>query len=270
MHLTLRSELKKLLTAPAFRWGVLLVSALCTTACIYTDYSISKSYSFLEMLSGSMKPIRDTIPAGMVWRSGLDGQYARLFLPIATSLSYVPQLCTERESGLIRFSLIRQNRLRYALGKALSALLGGGLIVLLGFLLYGGLVYLLYPMNPEVDPELLGIMQDTWWKTLLGKFLLGVSMTAPSLLLCAFLRDRWLITCLPVLYYFVLDTAASLAFFSENQSYLRQIIDYFRPDGAAHLIVSFSWSRLFILLILWSISPILFCLRLRRKEDCGA
>lgn len=66
-------------------------------------------------------------------RSGAFGMLA----PLLAGLAVLPVVCGEQESGLFRLILIRCGKVKTILGKLCASLLGGGLVITLGYFLAG-------------------------------------------------------------------------------------------------------------------------------------
>jgi len=262
------SELRKRMKNPAFWIGILLVTVLCMTTNAYSDMIHGKNYTVFETITILPTEIRRMqISAFSVFTQGLSNIYASLFLPFAVSIGFVPLLCMERRSGALRYQIVRESRWRYCISKMISASFCGGLTVLLGFLLYGSIVWCLFSHEiPEEISFMIGDPSVRLFQVCVGSFLIGALSVFPALLFCSFSERQYPIMCVPVLIQFLLNTAVSKA---PNQS-TAEFLTYLSPSGAAALIYNFSFVRLAVVLLIPILCCTGFCFSVRKKVDCGA
>ncbi len=259
------TECRKNLTSVSFLCGVISVLFLCLTSSVYTD-ARSKSFTALEMLLPSNRALASEISFKTAAISGLNNPYARLFLPIAAGMSFVPQICTERHSGYTRFQLIRSTRLRLALARCMSAMLLGGITVLLGFILYSLYAVCVFPSKVQNGSDMM-TLSIPFWEIAAGKLCAGAVSAAMPLLLCTWLSDAYFILCLPVLWYFLLATAQSTLHTAGAQ----HILSFVQPLGAAELMMSYSFRHLLLVLLTPVTACSFFCFRHihKRRGDCA-
>lgn len=262
------NELQKRMKSSAFWIGILLITVLCMTTSAYTDMMRGKNYSVFEAITVLSSEIRQSqISAFSVFTQGLNSPYATLFLPLAVSIGFVPLLCVERQSGALRYQLVRESKWRYCLGKIIGASLCGGLTVLLGFLLYGVIAWCFF--SHTIPEEMYFMMDDPSVRILqvcISSFLTGMISVFPALLFCGFSNRQYPIMCAPVLLQFLLNTAIAQV---SNQRIV-ELLTYLRPSGAGVLIYSFSPLRLAVVLLIPILCSIGFCCSVRKKVDCGA
>ena len=135
----IKCDLNKSIINIGFAGAVLLTTVLAFTASAYTDLATEKTYSVFESLFTLDKNILRTDPmlsSVLVFRNGLSG-YITMFLPIVVAFPFMVSFCAERNNGLMRFTISRTGKLRYYLSKFISALISGGLAVMLGIVVYG-------------------------------------------------------------------------------------------------------------------------------------
>lgn len=265
-HNWLKTELYKLMTAPSFWGGILLVTILCTTSDVYYDYANGKAFTVLEVLMPENSHIREEVGFYSVMTKTLSNSYATLFIPIAACMGYVPLMCIERASGALRFQIIRQGRLAYLVNKVVSAMICGGLTVLFGYLLFMGFAWCIFSGDNSEEYELLTASPLSYYiRSCIGTFLVGAASIFPSLILCAICSDKYIILCIPVLYSFLLNTAENFITVQK----LRLHFIYFQASGASLIINRFSWPDLGIVLIFPIISIAVFYSRIKKKVDCG-
>ncbi len=208
---TLRQDLKKTVGNYCFLICVLLTAGLCFTAIAYSNEEKGISVTVLdailyksraEMLSDSSYSLAH------IFSTASTG-YLPMFLPMIAAFPFIPNFCSERNSGLIRMTIFRTGKYRYYFSKFLSAMIGGGMAVALGCGLYCGVSSFFFPL-PEsypVNMELVNMGLATIptnsicitiaLKTLLGGFCAGAVSTLLAFFFAAFVRNRYLIVCLP-------------------------------------------------------------------------
>lgn len=113
----------------------------------------------------------------------------------------------------MRFTISRTGKLRYYLSKFISALISGGLAVMLGIAVYGIACAVLFQPLSEFDvsaDQLQYIMQDSTGKTIIKMlavaFAYGAVSTLPAFFLSSFCKNPYIITCLPFMLNYVLTT----------------------------------------------------------------
>ena len=139
-----------------------------------------------------------------------------MFIPIIVAFPFMVTFCTERNSGLMRFTITRSGKWRYYLSKFLSAIISGGLSVMLGVLLFGLFTALLFPGLTSYDvpaEQMEWLLPDGYGAMILKmlgtSFLYGTLSTLPALFLSSFCRNPYIITCLPFMLTYVRDTGVN-------------------------------------------------------------
>ena len=217
----IRTEVDKNIRNISFVACALLVTVLCFTANAYTSITSagnSQAYTVIELfLNFSNRAIcrlgAASGSAQFLFMRGI-GEYAYLFMPMIAAASFVPIYCSERNSGLIRFELIRGNKLRYVAVKQISAMLTGGCIVTAGYLLYGFIVAILFPWASQfndlsIEVSMLAVPSLTLSMLLscIGAFLYGAVSVLPAFLFCSIFRNPYVISCLPFVLIYIKNTA---------------------------------------------------------------
>ena len=212
---TIKCDLNKSIINIGFAGAVLLTTVLAFTSSAYTDLATDKSYSVFESLFTLDKNILRTDPmlsSVLVFRNGLSG-YIAMFLPIVVAFPFMVSFCAERNNGLMRFTISRTGKLRYYLSKFISALISGGLAVMLGIAVYGIACAALFQPLSQFDistDQLQYIMQDSTGKTIIKMlavaFAYGAVSTLPAFFLSSFCKNPYIITCLPFMLNYVLTT----------------------------------------------------------------
>jgi hypothetical protein len=185
-----------------------------------------------------------------VFQNGLGG-YISMFLPIVVAFPFMVSFCAERNSGFMRFTISRTGCLRYYLSKFLSVIIGGGLAAMLGYAIYGAVVYGFFPnINSYQMDE---FMQEMYpdgqvsevLKLLLSAFIYGAITTLPAFLISSFSRNPYLITCVPFLMVYIWNTAINklvLKAWENDDTELAQKLFDFTPDSSRNIAFLTEWN----------------------------
>lgn len=217
---TLWQDIKKTLLNYSFLVCIIITAALCFTATVYTDMNTGRSYMVIDAIreydtADYLK--NDSFGFVNVFGCAMSG-YLAMFLPILAAFPFIPNFCSERNSGLIRLTIFRTGKYRYYFSKFISALVGGGLAVMLGYLIFGLITVCIFPMPSEfpVDPfmveagfepmDSLAVLRNCT-NGLLGSFIYGAVSTVPAFFFASFIKNRYVITCLPFMLTYIFSTA---------------------------------------------------------------
>ena len=212
---TLRSDLETSLINIGFLGAVLMTCVRCFTAQAYSDPTNDQSFSVFEALFRLDKRLilsDSSLSSVSIFQKALSG-YITMFLPIIVAFPFMISFCTERNSGLMRFTITRSGKWRYYLSKFFSAVIGGGLSVMLGVVLFGILTAILFPSlsSYNLPAEQLEWLLPNGYGVMIARmlgtaFLYGALSTLPALFLSSFCRNPYIITCLPFMLNYVRDT----------------------------------------------------------------
>ena len=254
MIYSLKQDLNKTLLNIGFLGAVLLTAVLCFTAPTYHDLATDRSYSVFESFFSFKREFIESdqqFASLNVFQNGLGG-YITMFLPIIVAFPFMVSFCAERNSGLMRFTISRTGCLRYYLSKFLSVLIGGGLAAMLGYAIYGLVVYGFFPNvnSYELDEFYYEMHPDSQTvevlKTLLSAFIYGAVTTLPAFLISSFSRNPYLITCVPFLMVYIWNTAINKlvlkAWETEDYELSEKLFD-FQPDSARRLVYITEWNE---------------------------
>ena len=280
---TLSQELKKTIFNIGFLACVLITTALFFTTQLYIETSTGKVYSVLEVITSLDKTIIQS-DVSFAWinifRLVVNG-YFLMFIPIIAAFPFIPNFCSERNSGLIRFTIGRTGKMRYYITKFISALLGGGLAVLLGYAFFGLIISNIFPsLSSYTIPEELQTyynVKDTvpiLLKSLLGVFLYGAVSAIPAFLMASFVKNRYIITCVPFMVVYLYNTSLTKisydALENSNQG-LSNLTYTLRPDTISSLAYFNDMVRnsLLINLAFVVVCFLVFVLIMNRRWDLG-
>ena len=250
---SLKQDLNKTLLNIGFLGAVLLTAVLCFTAPTYHDLTTDRSYSVFESFFSFKRDFMQSdqqFASLNVFQNGLGG-YITMFLPIIVAFPFMVSFCAERNSGLMRFTISRTGCLRYYLSKFFAVMIGGGLAAMLGYAIYGAVVYGFFPnLNSYQMDE---FMQEMYpdgqalqvLKMLLCAFIYGAITTLPAFLISSFSRNPYLITCVPFLMVYIWNTAINklvLKAWENDDTELAQKLFDFTPDSSRNIAFLTVWN----------------------------
>ena len=207
-------SLRMVLTDPGFAVSVLFTLILCSSAVVYygTDYNEYTAFTSLLYFSREEMLTDISFSSAEVLRKCGTG-WLNLFLPIASAFAWARVFSVKRDSGFIRFEVVRKKRLSYNISEYLCGFLSAGLVCLLAFWLYAAAVYLLYPdirlydaaefnalternaviYGTEVPMQFSGVLLSLSARM----FAYGCFVSAPVLALAGIARSPYTMLCLP-------------------------------------------------------------------------
>lgn len=217
---TLHMDMRKTLYNVGFPAGLLAIVLLNLANTVYTDTTNDKSYSVIEALL--------TERNGLVLQEysfnrldvsfGILSGYAAMFLPVIAAIPFVIGFMGERNSGCMRMNIFRTGTWNYCFSKFVACFLSGGLVVLLGTMLYAAVTFGLFPTldSYQLPQEMLNHL--SYYQNAVGyalkmfgvNFLFGAVMAMPAFFLSAFCRNMFLITCVPFLLKYLYDAAFNI------------------------------------------------------------
>lgn len=283
-------QIRKILCNYGFFVGIAFTVVLCLFSEAYVDVLKDVHYSIIALI---FHPDRMDLTsttelcAEYVIRRAASG-WITLFVPIIAAFVSVPGICDVRQSKMLRMEIVRTNRNTYNIATALAAVLMGGVAVVLGFLIFFGIVQCFFPSIHTYPAEL---QEDVYWGSiLLGSrtvfqdlaelslwyFLYGMVWTVPSLFLASFMSNKYLILCIPFMTKYALER---LCMSLEGLSMANpQAMNYkllltartFHPDAILRL--QDHSNSVFVLLIHFAISILLVyeCIAINMwRLDCG-
>ena len=215
------SEIKKSLYLPVFILSCLGVALVCCFSEGFTSGSM-RTYTIMELLLFLPKDAMLTdisLNRYEIWMRGI-GTRTQLFLPFLLSVGYLYTISNERQSGFSRVNLVRENNLKYSISKLAAAVLGGGIIMTVGYVFFGMLVYIRFPSICEYSADSMKLymemnpdFQETaffFWRCA-RIFLYGVCSNIFAYLVSVFFRDKYILLCLPLMLKYIWGQAVMKA-----------------------------------------------------------
>lgn len=244
MMKTLKCDLARAVANWTFIAAVIVTAVLCFSVQVYMDSSNGKAYSVFEAVfsleRGLMAANSDFYPP-MIIRNALTG-YSAMALPITSSFPFVMSFIGERNSGNMLYTISRTGRGKYYISKFVTAVTSGGLCTMLGILLFGIFVYILFPFtySPELtewafpNGVFLGLA-----KKLLSTYIYGAISVLPAFFLCSFCKNPYIVLCFPFMLKFiteaVLGKILTNALAAGNFNAFEMIAPFY-PDSASQLV----------------------------------
>lgn len=272
----LKCDLNKTIINSGFAGAVFIAWILCFTANAYIDPQTNRSYSVLESVFTLNKEIIRTdysLSSILVFKKCLSG-YITMFIPIIVAFPFMVTFCSERNSGLMRFTITRTGKTRYCISKFFACFISAGLAVMLGVALFGITIMLIFPdfSTYNVTPDQLewiiphGVFSEIF-RTLAAAFLYGAVSSMPAFFLSSFCKNPYLITCIPFLVTYIWNTALDklqMSFLNSQQwekmdklypfypNSITSVILYKLDEGAKTAVI-FNCTYLSVLLVLFII-----------------
>lgn len=220
-------NVRKSITDKSFYACVLMVFALCFTATISHNAQTGdpENILFAVFHYDNATLLSDvSFNAFAVFQKGGEGWLA-MFIPIIAAFSFMSSFYEERQSKFIRYCISRTKKLTYHAGNFISALLSGGAIAVIGYILFGIVIRMTFPPMSEYTKETIDLFnsevlanygsiifhiystQGIWILYAIScveMFLFGAMAVLPAFVLSAVIRNKYLILCIPFFLYYVL------------------------------------------------------------------
>ncbi|MCM1062201.1 MAG: hypothetical protein NC452_18205 [Eubacterium sp.] len=201
-----------------------------------------------------------------------------LFIPIITAFCFVPLICDEQNSNAKRFRIFRSSKFKFGLSRYFSCIICGGFAVAFGYAIFCGSIYFMFPHITEFDGTQFIVQNNfNFAKSVLGIFLFGTFWSMPSMFLTAYLRNRYVIMCVPLFFKYGISQSVQKisqnAFnnFEDVDYKLLKLISIINPDSLMYIEnnLDIKWvvliSGIFAMLFLVG-----YILKEMTMEDCGA
>lgn len=273
---------------------IVFTVVLCFCTGIYTDIRNNNTYSAIKSLVEFDREfmLNSTSFCSYSVASKGAGSWLTMFIPIISAFAFIPLVCDRCESKFIRLYVFRSSKFSYRTAEFLTACISGGLAVMLGYMLFTGFVYILFPNINEYSPDLQAMLSEelsyiypeaskNGHAYLLGIksleiFLYGAVSAVPSVMLTCLMRNKYLVMCIPFfLKYGVTQTSIKLSAraFSDWQNpdiKLSEFASIISPDAILNSYSS-PLMRQIILYngVLVSAAFLFYIIVYGRRSDCG-
>ena len=278
------SEIKKSLYLPFFILSCMGVACVCCLSEGYTSAS-GKTYTIMELL---LFLRRDTMLVDIsmnwcdIWVRGI-GTWTQLLLPFLLSIGYLYTISSEKKSGFNRLMLVRENNLKYGISKLAEVILSGGIILSVGYLFFGIIVYMRFPSIQEYSTDMVNLymemhpgFQETafCFTRCIGVFLYGMCINIFAYLVSVFFRDKYILICLPLMLKYIWGQAVmklEIDALNKGKDAVLKLCSGLRIESILDINLSGYWGMTLIIICLLYLAG--FCLTLhslkKRGEEFG-
>lgn len=274
-------ECRKILYPPMVTLSTLVIVISCLLSSCYVD-SNYKSYTVMEIF---FSPMRQEILSHIdmnwltVWAGGING-WAQLILPAALSIGYLFVLSEERGSSALRQLLLRENNRSYCASKVFTAMLAGGITLLLAYITYGVICYVAFPSLSCYQTEEVKEYMASYFsggigvfiaKQLIKTFLYGIFMNVFAVILSIYMTDKYILVCLPMMLNYgwkQFVTSGQMVAMERGSNKLNQLLATISPSN----ILVQKWDKtqvgtIGLMLFLYAIALLLFINKMKRGRD---
>ncbi len=246
MFRLLVTQFKKLFQSPLFYCSIFAVTILCSFSELTNEFNSNALegegdviVSCLSQYTGEQIQSDISFCAYNVFSVGGSGKWMQLFIPVLAAIAAINIFSDEREYREKRLTIFRIGKKKYYIGNILFFLITGVLVAVLGYFLFAVYANICFPGFHNYSKD----MVDEYIKlklksgTLIGNVyashglfavyalqfvsfgMYGAMSALPAMLLAAFVRNKYIITCVP---FFLFDV-------------VRQIANVFLIKGASNL-----------------------------------
>jgi len=215
MHRIIKTDFYKIVTGYGMYLCVLFTIILCFGTSIHIDMMNNDQYSVIRSLitfdREFMLSSYDFISINVALKGA--GSWLSMFIPIISAFAYIPLVCDESESKSIRNAVFRSSKLKFYLSRFITAVLSGGFAVMIGYMVFCGMVFILFPGIGEFPAETrefyIQYLSDVYPSTAdlgIGSalvikfaeiFVYGAIAAIPSILLTALSKNKYVVLCIP-------------------------------------------------------------------------
>lgn len=202
----LKQEIEKSLHGPFFLIGCIGAWILCLLGTCYIDIE-GQAYSALQVLLlwSRGRIIAEGIAVTDMFTASTNVWF-RMFVPIVLLMGYMITTDVERSTGNLMLQRVRTNIIVTSIAKVVSPAFVCGFMAAFGYVLYMMMVFIRFPVQEESE-ALRWVLQAYAVDSILeyvvvctiGVFLYGVACGVFGVVVSIFFRDRYLLTCLPML-----------------------------------------------------------------------
>lgn len=224
----LLNEIKKNTGSLAFVMSAIAVAVLCLASGIYTDPVSGRIYSIFECVyafDSEFIKSNYAFSSIMVFLRGMN-EYLLMFMPVLTAVSYIGVFSSEFESSFYRYEMFRTQKKCIVLSKFCGGIINGGMVALIGTMLYGLIVLILFPDfgSYQVDTETTKMLFSDnvliiTMKRFAGMFLYGMFSSMLTVMLSALIRNIYVVLCLPFMITYLYSMTLNKIALSEEVLY---------------------------------------------------
>ncbi|MCM1538010.1 MAG: hypothetical protein NC254_06400 [bacterium] len=264
-------ELKRTVGSAGFVLLILAVTTMCVLIPVTLDdgTSVNCLTAFFTMSGEAVRAGRALNVGNILWQ--IASGYFVMFTPMLVSISLLPILCGEKESGAFRFLLYRSGKKQQAVGTFLACVLCGGVLMAAGYLLFAG-VLIVHSFALSGSAGGMQVIKETGILILTKAaevFTFRMMCAVWTYLTAVFVRNRYLLASIPYLVLWFLERRANgMDFSSVTEHWWRRL--YVQVFGG---LVFSNLGYMFQTLAVYTvIGAGVVCLHLamqKRRTDCG-
>lgn len=264
-------ELKKTVGKGSFFALILAVAFLCLCIPVSRDDgTMTNCLSVLFQVSGEEYVMSDSLKLPSLMRSVISGYFIML-APMIVSLSILPILCEEKESGMVRYILPRSGKKASVTGSFLAAVWSGGLVVVAGYLL----VFIILAIHAYFMGGISCVSMNTqeiqrMVIRIVGVWIYGMICAVWTYLISIFLRNRYLLSCIPYIFLYLSDRMFNSISYEDIADNLLMRL-FVQTFGTQYLFIDFRY--MFGIVAAYAVIAVLVILLhmfvLQRRVDCG-
>ena len=272
---------RKIVTSWGFGFCVVMTTLLFIFADAYTDEITKEHFSVIRALTDMKyeERIQHSELCNLVLMYNSRGHWFTLFVPIIAAFCYVPMFTAEREGRAVRYEISRTSRVGFFTAEFFTGIILGGIAVTIGYLFFGLFAMNAFPSVSEMTADI-GMLQNLEQEQFILKmafqvFLYGVYWSIPAMFCTSFLRNKYLIMCIPFfvkyvwtqIYKKIADNAMNPNEFDIEKIRLAERIN---PEGILWI---YDGTKLDVILLFGISAASLFAAYLiivLKRDDCGA
>lgn len=241
-------EVRKSVFSLVFVVCVIFVVLMCMCTEVYRDAGSDRAYSVIEyIMKNDRKLIRSdhSFAAEMIFPMLLGSQYARISVPLLSSLPFLAVYSEELKGTFYRYELCRSTKLRTVLSRFAGCMISGGAVMLAGVLIYAAVVFSVFPgiASYGLDEELASMLikdktSVTVCRQAAGYTVYGAFSAVLPMVIFEVFRNvsvtASLTFMLTYIYYIILNKLAFRADFNEKYGWLspHAIVSVFAAEKA--------------------------------------
>ncbi|MGN0375516.1 MAG: hypothetical protein ACI4EN_08460 [Butyrivibrio sp.] len=181
----------KMVSGTAFIVACITALILFLSSTVYYSLDTGRVYNIISLLfSAERKSILDggSISASELFYRENNG-YMMMFAPIVAAIPYISVSSGSNNNNNLRFEIFRSGKTSYVLGNLFSAMTVGGIIFSVTYCIYGVVLYTVIGVGSY-------ILKDVVLK-IISMFLYGAVSVLPSYFLAVFIRNKYIVLCIP-------------------------------------------------------------------------
>ncbi len=239
---SINQNLKAVIFNHRFLFCVIITTVLFFSAQAYSDY-LGNKFSVIEVLLNMNRIKYSQYPelsSYSIFINSVGSGYFGMFIPILASCPFILTFCEQRKSGFMQFEVSRCGYLNYYFSKFIASFISGGFVAVLGYVLFGLLCLLFFPLTIKYALEIREIVYlGSILKSILGVFLFGAVSTFPSFVFSSFSKNKYINTCIPFMLIYIYDTAFNriFSFMISSEQYINTTfkLNFLRADALLYI-----------------------------------